>query len=115
VLQPVEKSAGFLVYDREAIVSKAECLIHEENDDVRITEWRLEPGAATGYHRHNYDYAVVPLVAGTIKATGPAGELVMELKAGKSYFRKAGVEHDVVNIGNALYAFAEVELKRQKG
>ena len=54
-------------------------------------------------------------MAGTIKATGPAGELVMELKAGKSYFRKAGVEHDVVNVGNALYAFAEVELKRQKG
>jgi len=96
-------------------MSKAECLVHEENDDVRITEWRLEPGAATGYHRHNYDYAVVPLMAGTIKATGPAGEFVMELQAGKAYFRKAGVEHDVINVGKALYTFAEVELKRQKG
>ena len=90
-------------------------LIHEENDDVRITEWRLEAGDATGYHRHNFDYAVVPLIAGKIKATGPAGEVVMELHAGKSYFRKAGVEHDVFNVGNALYTFVEVELKRQKG
>ena len=96
-------------------MSNAEPLIHEENDDVRITEWRLRPGDATGYHRHNYDYAVVPLTAGTIKATGPAGESIMELFAGKAYFRKAGVEHDVINVGNALYAFVEVELKRQKG
>ncbi|MFZ0486916.1 MAG: cupin domain-containing protein [Arenicellales bacterium] len=96
-------------------MSKAEPLIHEENDDVRITEWRLEPGAATGYHRHEYDYAVIPLTAGTIKATGPAGESVMELTAGKAYFRKAGVEHDVVNVDNAPYTFVEVELKRQPG
>jgi quercetin dioxygenase-like cupin family protein len=96
-------------------MNAAQSLIHEENDDVRITQWRLQPGAATGYHRHDFDYAVVPLTAGTIKATGPAGESVMELQAGKAYFRKAGVEHDVINVGNALYAFVEVELKRQPG
>jgi quercetin dioxygenase-like cupin family protein len=96
-------------------MSEAQSLIHEENDDVRITQWRLHPGAATGYHRHDFDYAVVPLTAGTIKATGPTGESVMELQAGEAYFRKAGVEHDVINVGNALYAFVEVELKRQPG
>lgn len=96
-------------------MNKAESLIHEENDDVRITEWRLEPGAATGYHRHDYDYVVIPLNSGTIKATGPSGDVVMELHTGKAYFRKAGVEHDVVNVGNALYVFTEVELKRQPG
>lgn len=96
-------------------MSKSESLIHEENDDVRITEWRLEPGAATGYHRHNYDYAVVPLTSGTIRATGPAGDAVTQLHAGNAYFRKAGVEHDVINVGNAVYTFVEVELKRQKG
>jgi quercetin dioxygenase-like cupin family protein len=96
-------------------MSKAESLIHEENDEVRITEWRLEPGAATGYHRHNYDYAVVPLTAGTIRASGPAGESIMELQAGKAYFRKAGVEHDVINSGSALYVFVEIELKRNAG
>ena len=96
-------------------MSTVKPLLHEENDDVRITEWRLEPGDATGYHRHNCDYAVVPLTAGTIKASGPTGDVIMQLQTGKSYFRKAGVEHDVFNIGNALYTFVEVELKRQKG
>ena len=96
-------------------MNAAQSLIHEENDDVRITQWRLQPGGATGYHRHDFDYAVVPLTAGTIKATGPTGESVMELQAGKAYFRKAGVEHDVINVGNALYVFVEVELKRQPG
>lgn len=30
--------------------------------------------------------------------------------AGQSYFRDAGVEHDVINIGNAT--FIEIEIKR---
>jgi mannose-6-phosphate isomerase-like protein (cupin superfamily) len=37
------------------------------------------------------------------------------LTAGQAYFRKAGVEHDVVNVDNAPYTFVEVELKRQPG
>jgi quercetin dioxygenase-like cupin family protein len=94
---------------------KADALLREDNADVRITEWRLAPGAATGYHRHDYDYVVVPLNDGTVKATGPSGETVVSLKAGQAYFRKAGVEHDVVNVGTAPYAFTEVELKRQPG
>jgi len=96
-------------------LSKAQCLLHEENPDVRITEWRLDPGDATGYHRHDYDYAVVPLCAGTIKAAGPAGESVIELQAGQAYYRKAGVEHDVINVGSAAYRFVEIELMRQPG
>jgi mannose-6-phosphate isomerase-like protein (cupin superfamily) len=32
--------------------------------------------------------------------------------AGVSYFRRAGVEHDVVNAGAAELAFVEVELKQ---
>jgi mannose-6-phosphate isomerase-like protein (cupin superfamily) len=37
------------------------------------------------------------------------------LTAGQAYFRKAGVEHDVVNVESAPYTFVEVELKRQPG
>ena len=46
-----------------------------ETDRVRVTEWRLLPGDQTGYHRHEYDYVVVPL-------TG--GELTMEDASGNS-------------------------------
>jgi mannose-6-phosphate isomerase-like protein (cupin superfamily) len=34
-----------------------------------------------------------------------------ELGVGKSYFRKAGVEHDVLNETSAEIVFLEVELK----
>ena len=32
-----------------------------DNERVRVTEWRFAPGAATGWHRHEYDYVVVPM------------------------------------------------------
>jgi mannose-6-phosphate isomerase-like protein (cupin superfamily) len=42
----------------------------------------------------------------------PAGERSKaQLAAGKSYFRKAGVEHDVLNESAAEIVFLEVELK----
>lgn len=83
-------------------------------DDARkrVTEWRFAPGAATGYHRHEYDYVVVPLVDGRLKIVGPDGaETFSDLKAGASYARQAGVEHDVINAGEQDFAFVEVELK----
>ena len=40
---------------------------------VRVTEWRFAPGAATGWHRHEYPYVVVPLVTGRLASTGPDG------------------------------------------
>ena len=33
-----------------------------------------------------------------------------ELKKGVAYFRKAGVEHDVINAGDQPLAFVEIEL-----
>jgi quercetin dioxygenase-like cupin family protein len=82
-----------------------------ENDRVRVTEWRFAPGAATGWHRHEYDYVVVPILDGTLVITNAEGESQSELRLGRSYYRDAGVEHDVRN-GNAYeFAFIEVEMK----
>ena len=70
------------------------------------------PGAATGYHRHAYDYVVVPVVDGELELIGPDGRKSRaRLEQGKSYFRNAGVEHDVVNAGAGLMTFIEIELK----
>ena len=77
-----------------------------------ITEWRFAPGAATGFHRHEYDYVVVPMTTGRLKLIGPDGaETFVELRAGESYTRQAGVEHDVVNASDFEFVFVEVELK----
>lgn len=33
-----------------------------DNEEVRVTEWRLAPGSATGHHTHGMDYVIVPVV-----------------------------------------------------
>ena len=41
-------------------------IVQVDNDRVRVTEWRFAPGAATGWHRHEFDYVVVPITTGTL-------------------------------------------------
>ena len=83
-----------------------------DNERVRVTEWRFAPGAATGWHRHEMDYVVVPMADGELELVGPAGERTRALlKQGVPYFRNAGVEHDVINADAVEFAFVEIELK----
>lgn len=70
---------------------RAVATITIDNARVRVTEYRFAPRAATGPHRHEYDYVVVPLTTGRLAITGPAGDSVAELVAGVPYFRSAGV------------------------
>jgi quercetin dioxygenase-like cupin family protein len=84
-----------------------------DNEQVRVTEWRFAPGATTGFHRHEYDYIVVPLSTGRLTSSGPAGDSVAELTAGLPYFREAGLEHDVRNDNVHEFTFVEIELKRR--
>lgn len=78
---------------------------------VRVTEWRFAPGAATGQHRHQHDYVVVPLTTGRLLVREEGGERVAELQAGQAYARPAGVTHDVVNASDGPFVFVEIELK----
>ncbi len=82
-----------------------------ENERVKVTEWRFAPGAATGWHRHGYDYVVVPLTTGRLQIEDGRETRFAELTAGRSYFRQVGVEHDVINANEFEFAFVEVELK----
>ena len=83
-----------------------------DNDHVRVTRWRFAPGAATGWHTHEYDYVIVPLTDGTLRLVEPDGQRDSELRTGAPYFRGAGVEHDVVNANDYEFTFIEIELKR---
>jgi beta-alanine degradation protein BauB len=85
-----------------------------DDDVVRVTEWRFAPGAATGFHRHEFDYVVVPLTTGTLAAESPSGTVNAELTAGRSYARPAGVEHDVRNANAFEFVFVEVEIKARR-
>jgi quercetin dioxygenase-like cupin family protein len=81
-----------------------------ETDRVRVTEWRFGPGAATGWHRHEYDYVIVPLLDGTLRLEEQDGVRDAPLRLGEPYARSAGVEHDVVNANDYEFAFLEIEL-----
>lgn len=83
----------------------------EENERVIVTEWRLPPGAETGWHRHQHDYVVVCLTAGKLLAETASGNVETELRFGQAYARPAGVEHNIVNPAASEFAFIEIEIK----
>ena len=94
------------------MTAEAKPTLQHDNDRTRVTLWEFAPGAATGWHRHEMDYVIVPLSTGTLKLLEPDGvENAAELTAGISYFREAGVEHDVINANDFDFAFLEVEFK----
>jgi quercetin dioxygenase-like cupin family protein len=84
-----------------------------DNDRVRVTEWRFPPHAATGWHRHDYDYVVVPMTTGRLRLVGDGSDVdrSADLVTGEPYTRLAGVEHDVVNDNDFEFIFVEVEIK----
>ena len=90
--------------------------VHIDNEHVRVTEWAFEPGAATGWHRHDFDYVITPVTDGVVEIEDGAGHRTQfEMAAGVSYFREAGVAHDVINGSGSELRFVEVELKHRTG
>lgn len=98
-----------------ATTPQAVATVQVDNDLTRVTEWRFAPGASTGWHRHGFDYVVVPLMDGRLRLVEPGGTREVAMTGGASYFRSAGVEHDVINAGAAEYAFIEIEFKTASG
>ena len=82
-----------------------------ENERVIVTEWRFDPGAETTWHRHEYDYVVIPQTTGKLLIETEFGENVSELVCGESYARAKGVEHNVINHNEYEFVFVEIELK----
>ena len=86
--------------------------VQVDNERVRVTEWRFAPGAATGWHRHELDYVVVPMTTGRLRIDTGTSETFAELVVGQSYSRMAPVEHNVINANPYEFTFIEIELKR---
>ena len=91
---------------------RAVSTVQIDTAELRVTEYRFAPGDVTGHHRHEYPYVVVPLTTGRLAIIAPDGTTtVADLRAGISYHRPAGVEHDVRNASPHEFAFVEVEIK----
>lgn len=99
--------------DSEGSMGQIEATVLIDNESVRVTRYRLPPGAAVGFHRHDFDYVIVPLSTARLElldADGQASYAMLE--TGVPYFRNAGVEHDVRNPDDQELAFVEIELLR---
>ncbi len=83
----------------------------ESNDRVHITEWRFAPGAQTGWHTHALDYVVVYRTAAQHVVESASGTQAVSMAEGQTYFRRAGVEHNVINAGPHEVILVETELK----
>ena len=83
-----------------------------ENERVKVIEWRFKAkGDNTGWHRHAYDYVVVPQFDGVLEIDFGQGERMQaQMQSGVPYYREIGVEHDVINANDFECAFVEIEL-----
>jgi beta-alanine degradation protein BauB len=93
------------------MTNSAEAVKHIDNERVIVTEWRFTAGASTGWHRHAFDYVIVPLMDGRLRLATAEGETTVEMTKGVPYYRPAGVEHDVINASDGDYAFMEIEIR----
>ncbi|MGB3280335.1 MAG: cupin domain-containing protein [Pseudorhodobacter sp.] len=83
-----------------------------DDTQVRVTRFDFAPGAQTGWHRHGFDYVITAITDCQMRLEEPGGEIREVLvPAGSAYRRHEGVEHNVINAGQAPMSFVEVELK----
>jgi quercetin dioxygenase-like cupin family protein len=83
-------------------------------DDARsrVTRFEFRPGAETGWHVHGLPYVIVALTDCVMLLEEPGGGSRQVLvPAGTAYSREAGVEHNVINVGDRTMRFVEVERK----
>ena len=92
------------------MVAKSNALINNQRSSV--TEWTFEIGDATGKHKHEYDYIVVPMMDRELKIINDDGSIeVSKLFKGCSYFRNKGINHNVLNNNEYRFSFVEIEIK----
>lgn len=86
--------------------------VQRDDEVARVTRWDFAPGAVTGWHSHGWPYFVVMLTDSVMRVHDGAKVSEISRKAGESYERPAGVEHDVMNGSDTPMAFVEIELKQ---
>lgn len=82
----------------------------DENDRVRVLEYKLRPGEKTELHRHP-DHEAITTSAGKFRFTTADGDVTeAELEAGQTIFL-AAADHRTENIGDSEATGFIVELK----
>ena len=91
----------------------AQSTIQIENNNEIVTRWDFPPKSHTTWHRHSFDFIVIPITNGTLRIENLQSEpdTFRNLVAGQSYNGKAGLEHNVINDSDDFISFVEVEIK----
>lgn len=72
----------------------------------------MKTGDQTGWHVHGMEYVITAVTDCQMRLELPDGTVNDVLvPAGTAYRRHEGVEHNVINAGDAPMSFVEVELK----
>lgn len=90
------------------------CTATQLIDDTRtrVTRFDFDPGQQTGWHIHGMNYVITALTDCHMRLEEPDGVTRdVTVRAGTAYARDAGVQHNVINAGDAPMSFIEVELK----
>ena len=66
---------------QEAPGPRPDRTVQIENEKVLVVMWRFPPGACLDWHRHEYDYVVVPLTSGNLTVSNSAGRAEAKLIA----------------------------------
>ena len=85
-----------------------------DNDDVRVWEMDLAPGAVCGLHHHTMDYVLFILSGANVGAQAPGGRKMMPfpVRSRATYFVPAGGIESAHNMGDTRFFEALFELKR---
>ena len=91
---------------------QAKANVQIDNERIRVTEYLFNDNEETGFHVHQCDYIVVPQTNGQLLLIDDKGEeSAATLLKGQSYYREAGVSHNVINNGKEKLVFIEIEIK----
>ena len=82
-----------------------------ENEKVRVSEIRFEPGVKAPMHTHPYPHVVYILEGGELTLTHPDGtSVVVAAKVGDAMWMGAET-HEAVNTGTTVFRATVTELK----
>lgn len=97
-------------------MTRAAAVAEQLVDDaqVRVTRFTFAEGAETGWHTHGFDYVITAVTDCAMHLEAADGKTRDVLvPTGDAYRRDAGVQHNVINAGDAPMVFVEIELKPQ--
>lgn len=82
-----------------------------ENERVSVNHLLFPSQSHTEWHRHEYDYVIIPMEDACLIMESKEGTKTVELKRGQCYYREKGVEHNVTNPNTFDVTLIEVEIK----